>query len=96
MTVDQMEPLREIWIAGRVKGRRKGWIQIFQVGRRRGREKVMLARRMKQESNMASMVMMCLKVALISTDGDRRTQMEVKLPDSPKIATIGIIIPSTR
>jgi hypothetical protein len=91
-----MEPLREIWIAGRVKGRRKGWIQIFQVGRRRGREKVMLARRMKQESNMASIVMMCLNVALISTEGELRTQMEVKLPDSPKMATIGIKIPSER
>ena len=73
ITVDQMEPLREIWIAGRKYGRRKGWIQSFHVGHRRGMEKVRVAMRMKEESKSASMVMMCRKVTLMSTDGEHRT-----------------------
>jgi hypothetical protein len=60
----------------------------------RGMENVRLAKMMKEESNRASMVTMCPKVTLISTDGEHRTQIVVKFPDTPKIAINGRSKPS--
>ena len=96
MTVDQMDPFNEIWMAGSVIGRVKGWIQIFQVGQRRGRVKVMTARSMKEQSKSESMVMMCLKMDLISTAGERRTKVVTMFPARPNNPTTGSRRPSTR
>ena len=70
-TVDQMDPLREIWMKGKIQGNKCGWIQTcfhtyfiivkvdiltFQWSDKWGRLKEMEAHRMKRESYIASIV----------------------------------------
>ena len=72
------------------QGSSKGWIQTFQLSDRRGSENVRVARRENEVSKAASMIRIWRKDFFISSDGDCRIDAVTKLPQRPKMVTIGI------
>ena len=96
MTVVQIEPVREICIAGKVNGRRKGISHLFHQGQRMGKEKVRRNKRRSEESYKVSMISRDLKEVLKSSVGEQRTRTVVPLPVSPKREIMDRRIPSTK
>ena len=63
-----------------VKGRTTGMIQTVQYSESQGREKVMVARREKMLSKIASDRRICLNVVFMSSDGYFSIEEIMRLP----------------
>ena len=80
MTVVQILPFRAICNPGMVKGSTTGMIQTAQYSESQGREKVMVARREKMVSKIASDRRMCLNVVFMSSEGYFSIEEMMRLP----------------